>query len=290
MDDYQRAVARWTTSVRKRDMPALKAGQVAVVTGGAAGIGFALAEALSRKGLRVVLADLDPAALNKAVEQLRASGFTVIGVATDVSDPSSVKSLRQQVVASFGAVDLLCNNAGIHNPLDPVWTLDMARWRRLFEINYWGVAYGIQEFVPLFLAQGSGHVLNTASLSGFTAVPGSGDYGSSKHAVVALSEILRADLDLANGSAIGVTVVCPGFVKTAMGDRALERMLNYKFLDYRTPSGSGPNLSASLEPSQVAAAAIEGVENGAMYVMPTAGSRDRLLSRIQPILDEIGDR
>src|SRR5438128_4505862 len=156
-------------------MAELKPRQVAVVTGGASGIGLALVEAFVRKGLRVAIADMEAAALADAVSRLREKGGTVVGVTIDVADRDSVRSLREQVLAAFGAVDVLCNNAGQYNAVEPVWNVDITKWRRLFEVNYWGVVYGIQEFVPIFLQQASGHIVTTASMSGLSTVPGMAD-------------------------------------------------------------------------------------------------------------------
>ena len=264
-------------------MMRLAAGQVAVVTGGASGIGFALAGALSGKGLSVVLADTDQMALRDAVDCL--PGANVLGVPTDVSDPAQIRSLREKALATFGRVDVLCNNAGIYPGMQPAWEIDIAQWRRLFEVNYWGVIYGIREFVPLMIRQGQGHVVNTASMSGLSTVPGSADYGSAKHAVIAASETLRADLDLAGHKGIGVTVLCPSVVMTAMGRRALGAFSSSRTLEARQSVGSGPDLSAVIEPEALAAAAVEAIDDGRMYVTPTPASRDRFLKRVKPILD-----
>ncbi|WP_175839310.1 SDR family oxidoreductase [Burkholderia anthina] len=264
-------------------MTRLVAGQVAVVTGGAAGIGFALAEAFAERGLRIALADIDSEGLQAATERLINRGVTAVGIHTDVADRDSVRSLRRQVLSQFGKVDIICNNAGIYQVLDSIWNIDPVHWRRLFDINYWGVVHGIQEFVPLFLERGSGHVVNTASMSGLSTVPGSADYGSSKHAVIALSETLRADLDLAGATAIGVTVLCPSIVSTTMGERALS-FLTQSTGD-RNAAGSGPNLANVVTPEAVAKAAMLGIERNVRHVTPTPGSRDRLLKRVQPILD-----
>ncbi|WP_321792491.1 SDR family oxidoreductase [Burkholderia pyrrocinia] len=264
-------------------MTQLVPGQVVVVTGGATGIGFALAEAFASRGLRIALADIDSEGLRAATERLADRGVTVIGVPTDVADRDSVRSLRQQVLSQFGKVDIVCNNAGIYQVLDSIWNIDPVQWRRLFDINYWGVVHGIQEFVPLFLERGSGHVVNTASMSGLSTVPGSADYGSSKHAVIALSETLRADLDLAGATAIGVTVLCPSIVGTTMGERALT-FLKQSAGD-RSAIGSGPNLANVITSEAVAKAAMLGIEKNLLHVTPTPGSRDRFLKRVQPILD-----
>lgn len=271
--------------IQEHRMTVLKAGQVAVVTGGATGIGLALVEALVRRGLRVVIADIDRLALDATVDRLAREGQTVIGVPTDVSDRDAVRSLRKRSVDAFGSVDVLCNNAGIYQHIEPAWKLDVQRWRRLLDINFWGAVYCVQEFVPLLLEQGSGHVLTTASMSGLSTVPGSADYVTSKHALVSMSETLRADLDLTGAGAIGVTILCPSLVRTAMGARALGLFSTAADVEGRRQIGSGPKLSNVLEPAELAEAAVRGIERNRLYVTPTPGSRERFVKRIQPILD-----
>ena len=258
-------------------MTQLKAGQVAVVTGAAAGIGFALAEAFARRGLRVALADADAPALDAACARLRESGATAIAQPTDVSDLAAVESLCEVVLGTFGRVDVVCNNAGVHNGLSPMWERDLTRWRRLVDINYWGVVHGIRAFLPVLLQQGHGHVVVTASMAGLTAVPGQADYGTSKHAVVALAESLRLDLDLVGATAVGVTLLCPALVRTEMGERVMRQ--------FTPDSGSVMNLASKLEPSELARLALEGIEQNRLHVMPSPGSRERFLKRVQPILD-----
>ncbi|WP_171015951.1 SDR family NAD(P)-dependent oxidoreductase [Ramlibacter sp. 2FC] len=246
---------------------------MALVTGGAEGIGLALAEAFARRGLRIVIADIDAAALRQAEQRLASLDTEVLGVQTDVSDREAVRSLREQALARFGTVDVLCNNAGLYHGTGPAWQLDLAAWRRLFEVNYWGVAYGIQAFVPLFVERGSGHVVNTASMSGLSTVPGMSDYSPAKHAVIALSETLRADLDANGAPDVGVTVLCPAVVNTPMGRRAVG-----------LPAGGGTLPPNMIEPHALAKAALAGIEAGQLYVTPSSGSKERFLRRIQPIL------
>lgn len=266
-------------------MTQIRPGQVAVVTGAAAGIGHALAEAFVAKGVKVALADVDAAALARADAGLKSRGGDVIGVRTDVADRAAVEALRDAALDAYGHVEYLCNNAGIYPGMRSLWEIDGTDWRRLFDVNYWGVVHGIQAFVPLFMTQGGGHVVNTASMSGLSTVPGSADYGSSKHAVIALSETLRADLDLAGHHGIGVTVLCPSLVMTDMGRRALGVFDRTGTLEERKSVGSGPDLAAVLEPDALAAAALDGIEAGHRYVLPTPRSRDRFVKRIRPILD-----
>lgn len=248
-----------------------------MVTGGATGIGLALVDAFAR----VVIADINVTALRDAVRR----GATVIGVPTDVSDREAVRSLRLKTVAEFGAVDVLCNNAGIYDDPAPAWEVDVKRWRRLFEINFWGAVHGMQEFVPLLVEQGTGHVLNMASMSGLSIVPRSVDYVTSKHALVSMAETLRADLDMAGAGAVGATIVCPSLVRTAMGERALGILSTPGDSARRSEIGSGPSPSNMLEPQELAEAALRGIEQDRLYVTPTPGSRERFVKRIQPILD-----
>jgi NAD(P)-dependent dehydrogenase (short-subunit alcohol dehydrogenase family) len=258
-------------------MTTLEAGRVAVVTGAGSGIGRALSRELARRGLRLALVDVDEAALRAARDELAPLGAEVLTFDADVSVRGQVAAVRRQVEATFGHADLLFNNAGIFTAAEPVWRKDLVRWRRLLDINYWGAVYGIQEFVPGFIERGEGHVVNTASMSGLSIVPGLGDYAPAKHALVAMSEILRADLDAAGHSRIGVTLLCPAIVDTPMGRRAA------------SITADAPRPGDMLAADDVAAAAMEGIEAGRLYVTPTPGSKKRVIDRLQPILGAFAD-
>ncbi|TMA28149.1 MAG: SDR family NAD(P)-dependent oxidoreductase [Deltaproteobacteria bacterium] len=184
-------------------------GKTAVITGAASGIGRALAHRCAREGMHVVLADLDKRGLKKAAEEIPGS----LAVRTDVASMGQVQALASKAYARFGAVHLLCNNAGIaeHGPL---WELPLSRWRRVLAVNLWGAIHGCLAFVPRMLAQGqAAHVVNTASMAGLVTPPSAGAYSVSKHGVVALSEALVQDL-ATRGARIGVSVLCPGWVQT----------------------------------------------------------------------------
>ena len=188
-------------------------GKVAVITGGASGIGRAVADRAAGEGMKIVLGDIEEGPLKEAVDELTGRGAEALGVVTDVSDAASVRALRDRTLDRFGAVHLVHNNAGIGLG-GPIWEVSEEDWRWILGVNLWGVIHGVATFVPLLIAQGEGHIVNTASIAGLTAAPFLGPYNASKHAVVAISETLFKDLQ-AMGAPVGVSVLCPGFVQTA---------------------------------------------------------------------------
>lgn len=191
-------------------------GKVAVVTGAASGIGRALAERFLAEGMSVVLADIEEAVLAATADALSSAG-PVLSVPTDVTDPSSVDALAESARDRFGAFHVVCNNAGVGGHFGLTWETPLEEWRWVFEVNIWGVINGIRAFVPALVAQGEGHVVNTASLAGWAGAPSMGPYCASKHAVLAISESLRAELE-ATGTGVGVTVLCPGMVNSGIID------------------------------------------------------------------------
>lgn len=186
--------------------------KVAVITGGASGIGLAVARRFAADGATVVLADIEADTLAAAVDELAAAGARATGIHTDVTDPASFEALRDETLSLYGAVHVLCNNAGVAAG-GPAWEISLDVWRWVLEVNVFGVINGIRTFVPTMIEQGEGHVVNTASIAGLIAVPGIGPYTASKHAVVSISETLLADLAAA-GAPVGVSVLCPAFVRT----------------------------------------------------------------------------
>lgn len=191
----------------------LSQGKVAVVTGAASGIGFALAERFARAGLGVVLADVEHDALAAAEQKIGAQGVQTLAVTTDVSDEASVRALAQAAFDRFGAVHVVCNNAGVVSNADP-WLGPISAWKWVLGVNLWGVIHGIRAFMPLLAVQGEGHIVNTASMAGL--LPGfSPSYDATKHAVVAISEDLYRSMKIA-GVPVGVSVLCPGWVRTSI--------------------------------------------------------------------------
>jgi NAD(P)-dependent dehydrogenase (short-subunit alcohol dehydrogenase family) len=193
----------------------LTAGKVAVVTGAASGIGLALAGRFAEAGLSVVMADVEETALASAVQQIEDLGAKTLAVPTDVSDEASVQALAAAAVDRFGAVHVLCNNAGVVSDADP-WFGPISVWQWVLGVNLWGVIHGIRAFLPVLAAQSESHIVNTASVAGL--MPGAGpSYDASKHAVVAISEDLYTMMKLAE-LPVGVSVLCPGWVRTAIYD------------------------------------------------------------------------
>jgi NAD(P)-dependent dehydrogenase (short-subunit alcohol dehydrogenase family) len=196
-------------------------GRVAVVTGGASGIGFALARRFAAEGMRVVIGDVEKEALDTAAGELAATGAEVEGVLTDVSDAAQVQALADAAIARFGAVHIACNNAGVGGG-GLSWEMSLSTWEWVVGVNMWGVIHGVRSFVPLLMQQPEAHIVNTASVAGLVAAPFMGPYNASKHAVVAISETLYHELAMA-APHVKVSVLCPGWVNTIIADAARNR-------------------------------------------------------------------
>ena len=191
----------------------LTAGKVAVVTGAASGIGLALAERFAHAGLDMVLADIEQPALQAAEQKVAGIGVKTLAVPTDVSDQAAVNALAAAAVDRFGAVHVVCNNAGVTTDADP-WFGPISAWRWVLGVNLWGVIHGIRAFLPLLAAQRESYIVNTASAAGL--IPATRPaYDATKHAVVAISEDLYRAMKVA-GLPIGVSVLCPGWVRTGI--------------------------------------------------------------------------
>jgi NAD(P)-dependent dehydrogenase (short-subunit alcohol dehydrogenase family) len=165
-------------------------GRVAVVTGGASGIGLALARTFASEGMRVVLGDVEVPALELAVKELEGAGATAIGVPTDVSDPEQVEALARAAEQAFGAIHIACNNAGV-GAGGLSWEAPLETWKWVIDVDLWGVVHGVRTFVPRIIEQDAGHIVNTASVAGLVAAPFMGPYNAAKHGVVAISETLH---------------------------------------------------------------------------------------------------
>jgi NAD(P)-dependent dehydrogenase (short-subunit alcohol dehydrogenase family) len=247
--------------------------RVAVVTGGASGIGRAMAERFAAEGMKVVLADVEEDALRLAEADFREKGVDVMGVRTDVSRSEDLEELAQQTLDAFGAVHIVCNNAGVAGSWGPTWANTLDDWNWIMGVNLWGVIHGVRTFLPIMLEQGEeGHVVNTASLAGL--MPGRGIYGVTKQAVVALSESLYSDLKVADAK-IGVSVLCPGWVDTNIIDADRNRPAELARTADAIPNAQREQvetmvrnlLKTGLQPSAVADQVFDAIQNDKLYII-----------------------
>ena len=193
------------------------AGKVAVITGAASGIGAAMARRFAAEGMGLVLADVEEPLLDELVAELSAEGAEVISVPTDVSDATAMDRLGTAAFDRFERVNVVCNNAGVSGSSAPVQELRAVDWEWVLGVNLMGVVHGHRVFQPHLMSHGDGHIVNTASVAGMTAFAGLAPYHASKHAVLALTEVVHSELAGA-GSTIGVSALCPGWVATRIAE------------------------------------------------------------------------
>ncbi len=247
-------------------------GRVAVVTGGASGIGFALASRFAAEGMKVVVGDIEEPALGDAVARLEASGAEVIGVRTDVSDDASVAALAAAALDRFGAIHIACNNAGVGGG-GLSWEAPLSTWEWVLGVNLWGVIHGIRAFVPVLMQQDEAHLVNTASIAGLAAGPFMGPYNASKHAVVALSETLYHEMAL-TAPHVKVSVLCPGWVRTRIADSARNRPSGDEAdeADEAAATNAGLVLQSFIErgmpPEDLAETVLEAIRAGQFWILP----------------------
>lgn len=265
-------------------------GKTAVITGAGSGIGAALAQLAAAQGMNLLLADINLADLETVAAGLSATPIAL--ARTDVADPASVQALADLAWHNFGSVDLLCNNAGVvpggrHRH---VWDYPLEDWRWAFGVNVEGVVNGIRSFVPRMIADGRpGHVLNTASVAGFVSGAGSAVYGSSKHAVVRITEALYAGLR-DEGAPIGVSMLCPGLVATRIYDAERSRPDSLRPEHGRAQESQelqeiADNLYRNaISPGTVAEQAFAGIRDEKLYVFTSDGFDTSIAERTQAIL------
>jgi NAD(P)-dependent dehydrogenase (short-subunit alcohol dehydrogenase family) len=246
-------------------------GKVAVITGAASGIGRAMVDRFGAAGMKVVLADIEKAALDEAVSAVTAAGVDAIGVPTDVSDGAAVEALRDAALDRYGAIHLACNNAGVGTG-GKIWEQTVEDWQWVLGVNLWGVIHGVRTFVPVMLRQGEGHIVNTASMAGLTSPPFMGIYNVTKHGVVTLSETLHAELQLETAD-VDVSVLCPGWVNTNLADAERNRPGQSSFSDAVSEDGGSLRdvlsglLATGLDPAAVAELVFEAVRDRRFYVL-----------------------
>jgi NAD(P)-dependent dehydrogenase (short-subunit alcohol dehydrogenase family) len=268
-------------------------GRVAVVTGAASGIGLALAERFAAEGMSVVMADVEEPALSKAAAQvadcLAGEGASVLPVVTDVSDRAAVGALRDAALSAFGAVHVVCNNAGVGGPHGPLWECPPGEWDWVLGVNLEGVMNGVRAFMPILLEQDAAHLVNTSSVFGVFA-GALGPYGVSKHAVTALTETLHFNLQSLGVTHVGLSVLCPSAVKTNFGASARNR-----------PPGAGPSVMNEAEraaaeqfnelsalgasPAEVAGMVADGIRSRRFYLLTSTNRAGSILRRAREIVD-----
>lgn len=267
-------------------------GKVAVITGGASGLGRAMADRFAREGMSIVLADVEPNALAKAEAEMKAAGAKVIGVRTDVSKAADVEALAQKTLAAFGAVHLLANNAGVAEGGN-VWDNTVADWEWVLGVNVWGVIHGVRVFTPIMLKQESeGHIINTASVAGLISPPGMGIYCVSKHAVVTLSECLHHDLAQKTAK-LKCSVLCPAYVPTGIADSGRNRPADLKQTRQKTAADLALDASlkkavqsGKLSAADVAQEVYEAVRDERFYILTHPKIKPSIQWRMEDILQD----
>ena len=246
-------------------------GKIAVVTGAASGIGRGMARAFADNGMKLVLADIEQGPLDEAVAEFTERGTDAIGLCTDVSKLDQVESLAAQAMDRFGAVHVLCNNAGI-GMSNPISATSLEDWRWTLDVDLWGPIYGVHVFLPIMERQGEGHINSTASMAGLYAGPSLGAYNVAKHGVVALMASLERDFRLA-GSALRASVLCPGPINTSIvhssrnrsaesARQHTETKAGMKFWDILTKT-----LADGMDPDEVGPMVLDAVVNDRFWVL-----------------------
>ena len=259
-------------------------GKTAVVTGAGSGIGAGIARAAAVAGMNVVVADIDQELASAVAQSIISSGGDAIAVRTDVSDLAAMEALREAALKAFGAVHLVCNNAG-------VWVgammaeADIKDWQFLINVNLYGVIHGVKVFLPDLLAQGEGHIVNTASMGGLISGPPEGLYTTTKFAVVGLSEALL--LEVAD-KGVGVSVLCPGLVATDLINQSAK--VRPEGLETGIDHGQpAPDIATGLSPADVGDRVVDAVRDNNFYIITHDDYRDIIAMRHDGILEALDD-
>ena len=268
-------------------MPAL-AGRVAVVTGAGSGIGRAMAVALGNAGCEVVLADIEKAALDDALGEIRALRSSAIGVQGDVRSKEDMEALCDQAHAHFGPIDIVCLNAGV-SPSGAVLDTSEETWRWLIDVNLMGVVHGLRAFVPGLVKRKSGHVVITGSLAGLVPTPSLGPYSAVKHALTALAEVLRTELV---DTGVHVSLICPGVVRTGIAQSERNRPPEYPGTSHADPDLARRYREAvaasTTSPARVAAAMIDALLENRFLVLPSPEGLPMIDQRLKELQSAIG--
>ena len=274
-------------------------GRVAVVTGAASGIGKALALGFAGEGANVVLADIEEEPLRAAEAEVADRGVEALGVITDVTDADSVGALAQATIDRFGAVHMVCNNAGVGGG-GLIRNQQLVDWQWVVDVCLWGVIHGVHHFLPHLIEAEESHIMSTASVAGLMSVPGLGPYNAAKYGVVAIMETLHLEMQRDRNADVGVSVLCPGVVRTNIATAQRNRPEELRRQRRQRPEGEAPsetadarrrnaNIAAALErgmdPSQVAAKVIEAMYERRFWVL----SHPELLAEVNHRNQQLAD-
>lgn len=261
-------------------------GRTAVVTGGASGIGLAMARAFGAEGMNVVIGDVEQGALETAVAGLQEAGVSAAGAVVDVSDPVQMSTLADAARDHFGGFHVVCLNAGVGGG-GMSWEADLATWQWVLDVNLWGIIHGIHAFVPELVDQEVGHVVITASLAGFLYGPNMGPYNASKAAAVAIGETLAGEL-AAVAPEVGVSILCPGWVNTRIFESDRNRPGGP--IERDEPARIAREemaafFASSMPAAQVAEAVVDGVRSRRLHILTHEMSEPAIRDRIARVLD-----
>ena len=275
------------------------AGRVAVITGGASGIGRGMAEAFGAAGMRLVLADVDEARVTETARALEKDGVEVVPMRCDVARQSDVDALAQRALDRFGAVHVVCNNAGVAHGGVPTWESTLHDWEWIVGVNLMGVVHGVRTFTPILLEEGAGHIVNTASMAGLISGAGNALYGVTKHAVVALSEALYNEL-AAVGRDVHVSVLCPGWINTEIlrsSERNQPEAVRHSRPEVRTTPDSEIRrkqvehlLASGLAPRKVGDLVLAAIRENRFWILTHPEWKGAIRHRLENVLEERAPR
>jgi len=272
-------------------------GKTAVISGGAEGIGFSIADALGAQGMNIVLADINQKKLAEAEATLVSKGYSVLASLLDVTDPAQWQATAEQSLEKFGKIHMVVNNAGVASAPGPIEKTNHSDWRWVVDVNLMGVVYGAEAMIPHIKAHGEGGwMINTASMAGMHGVPYAGAYTATKVAVVGMSEAWAVELAKHN---IHVSVLCPAFVQTRIHLSGRNRQANY--VDTKPEQDtSHPKAAASkntakelvengIAPEIVGQRVVEALNNKELYIFTHPSHRQEMAERAK-LIDQAFER
>jgi NAD(P)-dependent dehydrogenase (short-subunit alcohol dehydrogenase family) len=260
-------------------------GKTAFVTGGASGIGLAMARAFGRQGMNVVIADIEDAPAKAAVERLASEQIKAVAIHCDVGERNNLRAAALEAVSAFGKVHVVCNNAGV-GAGGEIGKVPERDWDWIVDVNLKSVYYGVETFLPLIRGHGEGgHFVNTASIAGLISGPGMEPYSATKYAVVAMSEGWAMQL---GGSNIGMSVLCPGFVRTRIHESARTKQARFagseqESFDPQRREMISKAIETGLDPDVVGARVVEAVRDNQLYIFTDPRFKDVVEMRFAAI-------